>query len=425
VPALPLRDPAKRGPHPALPLTRALEPEEADMPYYRQVGEIPHKRHTQFRKPDGSLYAEELMGVEGFSGESSLLYHRYLPTAITAAESVEAEPDELVANHPLKPRHFRTHELKAGGDPVGGRQLLLANDDVRISYVAADGSSGLYRNAIGDEVVYIESGQATFESTYGRFEVAEGDYVVIPTSTTHRWLTDGGDLVRALVIEARGHVGPPDRYLSKRGQFLEHAPYCERDLRAPEAPVVEEGESVDVLVRHQHGLTRYTYANHPFDVIGWAGQLYPYAFNIADFEPITGRIHQPPPVHQTFAGPNFVVCSFVPRKFDYHPQAIPAPYNHANVDSDEMLFYVGGEFMSRKGAGIELGSISLHPSGFTHGPQPGSVEASIGKEATEETAVMVDTFRPLQLGPAATGSEDPDYAWTWARGRKQEAFGSH
>jgi homogentisate 1,2-dioxygenase len=384
------------------------------MAYYRRVGEVPHKRHTQFRRPDGGLYAEELMGVEGFSSDSALLYHRHLPTAIVAAEAVETEPERIVANHPLKPRHLRTHALKTGGDVVAGRQLLMANDDVRLSYVAADADSGLYRNAIGDEVVYIESGTGRFESIYGAMDVGQGDYVVIPTSCTHRWVVTSEEPLRTLVIEARGHVGPPKRYLSPRGQFLEHSPYCERDLRGPTEPLIVEGADVEVLVRHRTGFTRYTYANHPFDVVGWDGCLYPYAFNIADFEPITGRVHQPPPVHQTFEGPNFVVCSFVPRKFDYHPDGIPAPYNHANVDSDEMLFYVGGDFMSRKGAGIELGSISLHPSGFTHGPQPGSVEASIGKESTDELAVMVDTFRPLHLGPAALASEDDAYAWTWA-----------
>jgi len=389
------------------------------MPHYRRVGEVPHKRHTQFRRPDGGLYAEELMGVEGFSSDSSLLYHRQIPTAITAAETVEAEPDRLVPNHPLKPRHLRTHELKAGGDLVAGRQLLLGNGDVRLSYVAADTDSGLYRNAVGDECVYVESGSGRLESVYGSLEVGQGDYVTVPTSTTHRWVVTGEAPLRALVIEASGHIGPPDRYLSRRGQFLEHSPYCERDLRGPQEALQMEGEQVDVLVKHRTGLTRYTYASHPFDVVGWDGCLYPYAFNIGDFEPITGRVHQPPHVHQTFQGPNFVVCSFVPRKFDYHPQSIPAPYNHANVDSDEMLFYVGGDFMSRKGAGIELGSISLHPSGFTHGPQPGSVEASIGKESTDEIAVMVDTFRPLHLGPAAQAGEDEGYAWTWARGRRE------
>jgi homogentisate 1,2-dioxygenase len=223
--------------------------------------------------------------------------------------------------------------------------------------------------------------------------------------------------VRALILESRGHIGPPAKYLSKRGQFLEHAPYCERDLRGPDDLVTSDETDVEVLVTTRHGVTRYRYAHHPFDVVGWDGCLYPYAFNIADFEPVVGSIHQPPPVHQTFEGPNVVICSFVPRLFDFHPDAIPAPYNHANVDSDEVLFYVDGDFMSRKGSGIGVGSLSLHPAGFVHGPQPGSVEASIAADRTEETAVMIDTFRPLDLGPAAADCEDPDYAWTWSRTR--------
>ena len=400
------------------------------MPFYRRVGEVPHKRHTQFRRPDGGLYAEELMGAEGFSSDSALLYHRHIPTAIVAAEPVERQPQQLKPNHPLKPRHLRTHQLKIGGDLVDDRQLLLGNSDVRVWYAAADEPSPLYRNAVGDECVYIESGRGQLESVYGALDVGPGDYVVIPTSMTHRWVIAGDEPLRALVIEATGHIGPPSRYLSARGQFLEHSPYCERDLRSPTEPLLADGEDIDVLVRHRRGgqpagqgaggqpagqgLTRYTYAHHPFDVIGWDGCLYPYAFNISDFEPITGRVHQPPHVHQTFAGPHFVVCSFVPRKLDYHPLAIPAPYNHANVDSDEVLFYAGGEFTSRKGSGIGLGSISLHPAGFTHGPQPGSVEASIGREGTEETAVMIDTFHPLDLGLAAGQCEDEAYAWTWS-----------
>ena len=384
------------------------------MVHYRSLGDVPHKRHTQFRAPDGSLFAEELMGEEGFSSESALLYHRHLPTAIVAAEAVTREPDELVANHPLLPRHLRSHELKVGGDAVGARQLLLANDDVRMHYVAADEPSPLYRDAVGDELVYVEAGTARFESVYGVLEVGPGDYVLVPTSTTHRWVPTGDEPLRALVFEASGHVRPPRRYLSERGQFLEHAPFCERDLRAPTELLEVDERDVEVLVRHRGGWTRFTYDHHPFDVVGWDGALYPYAFNIADFEPITGRVHQPPPVHQTFAGPNFVICSFVPRKLDYHPEAIPAPYNHANVDSDEVLFYADGEFTSRRGSGIAAGSLSLHPGGFTHGPQPGSVEASIGAEATAETAVMLDTFSPLLLGPAAVDVEDDAYPWTWS-----------
>ena len=392
------------------------------MPYYRSVGEVPRKRHTQFRRPDGGLYAEELMGIEGFSNDSALLYHRHLPTAIVDAVAVpDAELGErrTVANHPLKPRHFRTPDLKweAPGDvdAVRGRRLLFGNADVAICFVAATTVSPLYRNAAGDELLYVQGGSGVIETVYGAMEVGEGDYVVLPTSCTYRVVPTGDDPLRMLVLEATGHIGPPRRYLAAKGQFLEHSPYCERDQRGPTEPLVADGTDVDVYVRHRAGVTRYTYANHPFDVVGWDGCLYPWAFNIRDFEPITGRVHQPPPVHQTFEGPNFVVCSFCPRKVDYHPLAVPVPYNHANVDSDELMFYVAGNYEARKGSGIGLGSLSLHPSGFTHGPQPGAVEAALGVDHFDETAVMVDTFRPLALGEAASACEDPRYAWSWAK----------
>jgi homogentisate 1,2-dioxygenase len=390
------------------------------MPYYRVAGEVPAKRHVRFRAPDGNLYFEELMGEEGFVSDSSLLYHRHPPTAIVKSEGLADTVAEvrLAANHPLLPRHFRTRDLPAGGDMVLGRQLLLANDDVRISFTAADTGSELYRNSSGDEAVYLRSGTAVFESVYGTLAARAGDYVVVPRGTIHRWLPgDGG--VHALIVEARGHIRPPRRYLSAAGQFLEHAPYCERDLRGPEQPLVTAGEDVPVIVRTSAGLTRLTYAFHPFDVVGWDGYLYPYAFNIADFEPIVKRTHAPPPVHQTFEGPNFVICSFCPRPLDFDPAAVPIPYNHHNVDSDEMMYYVGGDYSARKGSGVGLGSITLHPSGFTHGPQPGAVEAVIsglaeGKTATDETAVMIDTFRPLLLAQPSRAAEDPEYAWSWA-----------
>jgi len=386
------------------------------MPYYRRVGEVPRKRHTQFRQPDGSLYAEELMGQEGFSSDSSLLYHRHLPTAIVAAEEFTPPTWARVPNLPLKPRHLRTHKLDtSGADAVLGRQHLLVNDDVRISYVVADRPSPLYRNAVGDECLYVESGAARIESTFGVLGVTAGDYVIIPTSVIYRVVPVAPDPVRMLAIEATGHIGPPSRYLSVRGQFLEHSPYCERDIRGPEEPLLVEGTDVEVYVQHRRGWTRHVYAHHPFDVVGWDGHLYPWAFSIHDFEPITGRIHQPPPVHQTFQGPNFVVCSFVPRKVDYHPLAIPVPYNHHNTDSDEVLFYTGGNYEARRGSGIEQGSISLHPAGFTHGPQPGAPERSIGAERFDELAVMIDTFRPLDLCEPALSCEDSGYAWTWSR----------
>jgi homogentisate 1,2-dioxygenase len=401
------------------------------MPYYRAIGEFPRKRHVRFFRPDGGLYAEELMGEEGFSSDSSLLYHRYLPTAIVKSEEVtESANDATAPNQPLLPRHFRTGELPAGGDLVTGRQLLLANSDVRISFAAPRSGSGLYRNSTGDETVYLRTGAARFESVYGAIDAVAGDYVVVPRGTIHRWLpasaggSDGagdGAFTEALVIEARGHIRPPRRYLSQYGQFLEHAPYSERDLRGPDGPLLADGEDEPVLVRHRDGLSLLTYARHPFDVVGWDGCLYPYAFSISDFEPIVKRTHAPPPVHQTFEGPNFVICSFCPRPLDFDDGAVPVPYNHHNVDSDEMMFYAGGDYTARKGSGVGLGSITLHPSGFTHGPQPGAVEAAIeglaqGRTTTDETAVMIDTFNPLRLAPASQRTEDLSYAFSWARG---------
>jgi len=382
--------------------------------HYRSVGQVPRKRHTQFRQPDGRLYAEELMGEEGFSSDSALLYHRELPTRICRVETAGRDAGDLTAQEPLLPRHFRTRDLPAAGDVVTGKTLLLGNSSVRLSWVAAVEDSPLYRDADGDLLVYVASGTGCLESVFGALPFATGDYVLVPTGTTHRWVVDDGP-VRALVVEARGHVTPPARYLSAHGQLLEGAPFCERDLSAPGEPLLVEAGETDVLVRRRGVLTRYTYPSHPFDVVGWDGCLYPYALSIFDFEPLTGRVHQPPPVHQTFSGPGFVVCSFVPRLLDYHPDAVPIPYNHANVDSDEVLFYVGGSMGSRAGSGIEIGSVSLHPAGFVHGPQPGAVDKSLGREATDELAVMVDTFAPLDVAPGAYAYEAPEYPWTWAR----------
>jgi homogentisate 1,2-dioxygenase len=382
------------------------------VPYYRRVGEVPRKRHSRFPRPDGGLYAEELMGEQGFSGASSLLYHRHPPTQLTAAEPVTRPDPCWRENRPLLPRHFRTHDLAPGSDPVTGRQPLLANDDVRLAYVSASTPSELYRNAVGDEVLYVEAGVVTMESTFGAIRAQSGDYLVVPRSTTHRLVPEGE--VRLLVVEATGPISLPRRYLSSEGQLLEQAPYSERDLRPPADPVVvDQGETV-VLVAQRHGMTRYTYAHHPFDVVGWDGCLYPFAFSIHDFEPLVKRFHAPPPVHQTFEGAGFVVCSFCPRPLDFDPEAVTVPYNHANVGSDEVLFYAGGDFMSRRSSGVGQGSISLHPAGFVHGPHPGSVESSIGQVRTEELAVMVDTFRPLQLAAAAEAVEDPQYPWSWA-----------
>lgn len=394
------------------------------MAYYRSVGEVPPKRHTQHRRPDGGLYYEELMGEEGFTSDSSLLYHRAIPSAIADASVWEVPDQSVTANHPLKPRHLKLHELFADNewkavDAVTGRRLVLGNGDVRISYVVAGSPSPLYRNALGDECVYIESGSGTVETVFGALTVGPGDYMILPRATTHRWVPGTEEPLRAYCIEANSHITPAKRYLSRFGQLLEHAPFCERDLCGPVQPLLAEGTDVEVLVKHR-GLggeitgTRYLYPTHPFDVVGWDGCLYPYVFNISDFEPITGRIHQPPPAHQVFEGQGFVICNFVPRKVDYHPLSIPVPYYHSNVDSDEVMFYCGGNYEARKGSGIGQGSISLHPGGHAHGPQPGAYERSIGIEFFDELAVMVDTFSPLGVGEGGIASEDPGYAWTWA-----------
>ncbi|GAA1630580.1 homogentisate 1,2-dioxygenase [Actinoplanes couchii] len=394
------------------------------MAHYRRAGNIPAKRHTQHRDADGKLYYEELMGEEGFSSDSSLLYHRHVPSAVRSAHTWQLPDQAVSGNEPLLPRHLKLHDLFAGQewkscDAVRDRRLVLGNADVRINYVVAGTASPLYRNATGDECVYVESGSGVVETVFGDLSVKTGDYVVIPRATTHRWVPSG--MLRLYAIEANSHIAPPKRYLSRYGQFLESSPYCERDLRTPGDPQLVDGENVEVYIKHRGdgpaGLsgTVHVLPHHPFDVVGWDGCLYPYVFNIADFEPITGRVHQPPPVHQVFEGANFVICNFVPRKVDYHPLAVAVPYYHANVDSDEVMFYVGGDYEARKGSGINVGSISLHPGGHSHGPQPGAIEGSLGVERFDELAVMVDTFRPLGLGEAGRLCDDGVYAWTWAR----------
>jgi homogentisate 1,2-dioxygenase len=400
--------------------------------YYRQVGEVPSKRHIQFRDDDGALRYEELMGEEGFSSDSSLLYHRGVPSSIVDSQVWELPDLSTYPNHPLRPRHLKLHDLAFpradATDPVSGRRLVLGNGDVRISYVVAGATSPYYRNAVGDECVYVEAGSGTVETVFGVLSYRAGDYVVIPRATTHRWVP--GEESRLYPIEANSHIHPPKRYLSRFGQLLEHAPYCERDLHGPSEPLVvstgSTDEDVEVLVKHRGGGpsglvgTRMTYATHPFDVVGWDGCLYPYTFNVEDYMPITGKIHQPPPVHQVFEGWNFVICNFLPRKVDYHPLSVPVPYYHSNVDSDEVMFYVAGDYEARKGSGIGRGSISLHPGGYAHGPLPQAIEASLGAEYFDETAVMVDTFRPLELGEGGLAAEDAAYAWTWS-GRGPEA----
>ncbi|MGE3861675.1 MAG: homogentisate 1,2-dioxygenase [Burkholderiaceae bacterium] len=386
------------------------------MPYFMQVGDVPRKRFSQFRRDDGKLYAAEVMGEEGFSSDMSLLYHRHPPSAVVRVAAPEHAAPELVANRPLLPRLLDTRGVAAGGNMVDSRHLLCGNSDVLVSFAVCDQTSPLYRNAVGDELVYIHDGSARIESVFGVLDVGKGDYVVMPKATTHRWVVQGSEPLRALIFETAGHVRPPKRYLTQYGQYNQEAPYSELDLRRPEGPLLVEGSDVDVVVKNRDGLTHYTYQTHPFDVVGWFGCNYPYALNIADFSPITGSFHRPPPVHQVFEAPNCVFCNFVPRVLDYDPRAMPIPSYHSNVDSDELIFYAEGNFFSRKGSGIDRGSLSLHPAGHIHGPHPAAYESAAARvgQRTEEIAVMLDTFQPLLIGRAALERENPDYYLSWA-----------
>lgn len=384
------------------------------MPHYYSLGNIPHKRHTQFRKPDGSLYSEQLFSTEGFSSNSSLLYHLYPPTRIVKVDEPVNIAPKAATDNILKHRCFQGFSLKPEADYLKSRKTVLFNNDVEISLAAPQ--KGLtenifYKNADTDEVLFIHEGTGTLKTQYGQIPFSYGDYVVIPRGTIYQIEFDTPDN-RLFIIESYSPITFPKRYLSRYGQLLEHAPYCERDLRKPQdlQTIDKKGEYL-IQVRKRGLLYPIWYANHPFDVIGWDGCEYPYALSIHDFEPITGRVHQPPPVHQTFDAHNFVICSFVPRLFDYHPQSIPAPYNHSNIDSDEVLYYVDGDFMSRKN--VERGMITLHPAGIPHGPHPGTVEKSIGAKETKELAVMVDTFHPLNMTQEALGIENDKYIVSW------------
>lgn len=385
------------------------------MPFYHRLGEIPHKRHTQFRRPDGGLFREEVMGLEGFHGIQSILYHHYLPPRVLKTEYLGPTTVEYAEFGAIRHRAFTTVGLPAGGDAVQARRVLLGNKDVTLGVSRPTESMDyFYRNAQAYEVWFVHEGNGEFRTQFGRMAFEPGDYIVIPFGTTWQIIL-AGDAARFFVIESPSQIEPPKRYLNKFGQFLEHSPYCERDIRVPsEIDTYTETGEFEVRVKARDGMSRHVLDHHPFDVVGWDGYLYPWIFNVRDFEPITGRIHQPPPVHQTFQGWNFVVCSFVPRLFDYHPQGIPAPYNHSNVNSDEVLYYCDGNFMSRKG--IDKYDITLHPSGLPHGPQPGATEASIGVEKTEELAVMVDTFNPLHIAIDALEHEKPGYQASWLDG---------
>jgi len=383
------------------------------MPIYHQLGRVPRKRHVAFRKDDGSLHYEELVGNEGFAGPSSLLYHLRLPTAVKEVRSYRGLGWSAEGERVLRHRHFRTAKLATGPSAVLDRVPLLFNAEVALQMARPKKEDDFfYRNGQGDEIVFVVEGEGVLESSFGELAYRAGDYVVIPRGVLHRWRL-GPSPVRLLVIEGAGYARTPKRYRNEHGQLTENAPFSERDIRRPERLVThDETGEFRVMVKSGNRLVEMTTTHHPFDVVGWDGYYYPWALSIHDFEPRVGRIHLPPPVHQTFEGDGFVVCSFCPRPYDFDPESIPAPYSHQNVMSDEVLFYANDEFMSRRG--IEKGSITLHPDGLPHGPQPGRTEDSIGAKATSELAVMVDTFRPLLVSRQALDVEDPTYHLSWA-----------
>lgn len=384
------------------------------MPHYHSLGKIPRKRHTQFRQADGTLYSEQLFSTEGFSSNSSLLYHIHPPTKIIRTEEPVNVAPVAASSNILKHRSFKGFKINPEDDYINSRKTVLFNNDVQLTLAAPReglAENVFYKNADTDEVIFVHEGTGVLKTQYGKITFGYGDYVVVPRGTIYQIDFDGADN-RLFIVESFSPITFPKRYLSKYGQLLENSPFCERDLRKPEdlETIDKQGEFL-VQVKKKGFLYPIWYGHHPFDVIGWDGCEYPYALSIHDFEPITGRVHQPPPVHQTFDAHNFVICSFVPRLYDYHPQSIPAPYNHSNIDSDEVLYYVDGDFMSRKH--VERGMITLHPAGIPHGPHPGTVEKSIGKLETKELAVMVDTFHPLQLTTDGIGIEDDTYIYSW------------
>lgn len=384
------------------------------MPHYHKMGTIPDKRHTQFRKPNGQLYSEQLFSTEGFSNDYSLLYHCHPPTQIVRTEPQYSVAPEIAEEKMLSHRSFEGFKVPPADDFLESRIPVLVNNDCHIVLAAPRKSieTYFYKNADADEVIFVHEGKGVLKTMYGEIDFGYGDYLVIPRGTIYQ-LHFASEENRLLIVESFSPVRYPKRYMSKFGQLLEHSPFCERDIRPPHRLATHD-ETGDFLVRAKKKGMMYGlhYGTHPFDVVGWDGCCYPFAFSIHDFEPITGRVHQPPPVHQTFEAHNFVICSFVPRLYDYHPDAIPAPYNHSNIDSDEVLYYVDGDFMSRKH--VTRGMITLHPAGIPHGPHPGAVEKSIGAKETKELAVMIDTFHPLQLTKAALDIENQGYVMSWA-----------
>ena len=383
------------------------------MPIYHSLGQIPAKRHTVFRKPDGALYAEELVSTEGFSSMYSLVYHTHPPTIVKELGTPYSVEPKIAREKHLKHTSLLGFNIKPEKDYLESRKIVLVNSDLQISLAAPTESmtTYFYKNSQADEVLFIHKGSGTLKTGFGKIYFKYGDYIVVPRGTIYQIEFNDADN-RLFIIESFSPIHFPKRYQNKYGQLMEHAPFCERDIVRPtNLETFDEAGDFKVLIKKQGLIYPYTYGTHPFDFIGWDGYHYPWAFSIHNFEPITGRVHQPPPVHQTFEAHNFVICSFVPRKYDYHPQAIPAPYNHSNIDSDEVLYYVDGDFMSRKS--VVQGQITLHPGGIPHGPRPGTVENSIGKEKTEELAVMIDPFKPLMLTEDAIAIEDESYHKSW------------
>ncbi|RZS99413.1 homogentisate 1,2-dioxygenase [Aquimarina brevivitae] len=383
------------------------------MPFYHTLGEIPKKRHTIFRKPSGDLYYEQLFGTIGFDGMSTNMYHHHRPTQVKEIKGKYDVSPNVALNNNIQSYRFHGFKVKAANDYLESRTCVLTNSDVNIILAAPQESTTdyFYKNTDADELIFVHRGSGKFRSHLGNIDFKYGDYVLIPRGTIYKLDFDTTDN-RLFIVESRRPIYTPKRYRNWFGQLLEHSPFCERDLRAPyELESHDEKGDFLMKIKKQDEIFDMVYATHPFDVVGYDGYNFPYAFSIHDFEPITGRIHQPPPVHQTFETDAFVVCSFVPRLYDYHPDSIPAPYNHSNIDSDEVLYYVDGDFMSRND--IDAGHISLHPAGIPHGPHPGAVERSIGKEKTDELAVMVDTFKPLMVTKEALEIADEKYYKSW------------
>ena len=381
------------------------------MPFYQKRGIVPSKRHTQMRDKSGILYPEELISRNGFSGIYSNLYHRNPPSAIQEiGKCKKLKLSKIFDKH--RPKHLETYKINYSKSFYNNRVPLFFNDKVVISKaLISESSKKLFRNGSDDELFFLHHGKGTFKSNFGKININSGDYLVIPKGTIYQ--IEVSKTIEALVLESSSSIETPDRYRNKFGQLLEHSPFSERDIRTPTFTDPISAKSTEIDVKLKDSIQTYVYENHPFDLVGWDGYFYPYVFSINDFMPITGKIHQPPPVHQTFKGDGFVICSFVPRIFDYHPKSIPAPYSHSNVDSDEIIYYVEGEFMSRKG--VKKGSITHHPMGIPHGPQPGKTEGSIGKTKTNEFAVMIDTFSPLNITKEAFDIEDKSYPFSWRK----------